>query len=216
LPPNVWKFLGLSVVVVVFSLEARPLSVLINKRGLARMLGVSIPTVSEMLDRYPDFPVEVRGRVGLKWQFNAADVQAFLAGKRAEEAATAGATRVAFLAQASSRLEKAGPGAATSGSAQERLAHARALVAEDKLARERSQLVRVDDLRTKLGPVFAKIGEWMQTLPADCAAHYNLSDAVVGDMRARISAEHRELYAQLKDWLPADAALPPDGKASAT
>jgi phage terminase Nu1 subunit (DNA packaging protein) len=213
LPPNVWKFLGLSVVVAVFSPEARPLSVLINKRDLARKLGVSIPTVSAILDRYPDFPVEVRGRVGLEWQFNAADVQAFLAGKRAEEAATAGATRDAFLAQASSRLEKADPGTATCGSAQERLAHARALAAEDKLARERSQLVRVEDLRIKLGPVFARIGEWMQALPADCAAHYNLSDAVVCDMRALINDELRQIYASLKDFLPTDALSPSDGEA---
>jgi hypothetical protein len=80
--------------------------VLINKRGLARMLGVSIPTVSAILDRYPDFRSRREGRVGLEWQFNSADVQAFLAGKRALEAATASATRDTHFAQVSSRSRK--------------------------------------------------------------------------------------------------------------
>ena len=189
--------------------------VLINKRGLARMLGVSIPTVSAILDRYPDFPVEARGKVGLEWRFNTADVQAFLAGKRAEETATASATRDTHFAQASSRLAKADKGAAPVLSAQERLTYARALAAEDKLARERSQLVRVDDMRAKMGPVYSALGAFLQSVPAKWAERYNLSPEVVRDLRARISDQHRELYDSLKDLLPADAAPPPDGEAAA-
>lgn len=50
-----------------------------NKRELATVLGVSLPTISDYLERWPDFPVVKRGCLGQPWAFEPVAVRAFLA-----------------------------------------------------------------------------------------------------------------------------------------
>jgi len=62
-------------------------AVIVNKRELTKLLRVSLPTLSNWMDRWPDFPVKVPGKNGVEWQFIVADVVAFLTERREEEAA---------------------------------------------------------------------------------------------------------------------------------
>ena len=184
------------------------MTVLVNKRELAKLLGVSLPTMSALIDRYPDFPVEQRGGPGVEWKFRADVAKAFIADKKAEAEASS-AARNELLAQFALPLldtEEEADGPSPTLSAQDRLAQARALLAEDKLAKERGFLVAKSDMRARLTPVWATLGAFLQSLPADLAERHNLPGAVVRDMRARIAQQQRELHARLLDLLPADAA----------
>lgn len=72
--------------------------VLVNKAELARRLGVSLPTMSALLLRYPDFPVHRRGTNGTAYQFDINDAIEFVQAKRDAEQASK-AARDELLAQ---------------------------------------------------------------------------------------------------------------------
>ena len=67
---------------------ALPSPMLVNKRELARHLGVSLPTIGALIDRYPDFPIVERGTNGVEWQFDLAAVATFVKATRDAEAAS--------------------------------------------------------------------------------------------------------------------------------
>ncbi|GBQ52226.1 terminase small subunit [Komagataeibacter sucrofermentans] len=58
----------------------------VNKRELAKRLRVSLPTLTNWIDRWEDFPVVSRGGNGVSWAFSLEEVFAFLADRREEEA----------------------------------------------------------------------------------------------------------------------------------
>lgn len=70
---------------VLFMLSSSHNEVFINKRQLAKRLDVSLPTISLWIEKYPDFPIEVRGTNGSSYKFNAEHVFAFLQKKKEEE-----------------------------------------------------------------------------------------------------------------------------------
>lgn len=183
-------------------------AVLVNKRELARILGVSLPTMTAVLERYPDFPVASRGSNGVPWQFDPELAKAFVLAKRDEERA-ADAAKSELLAQIALPLdEPQRPGAeGPSLSSVERLQQARALLAEDKLARERGFLVLTTDMRQRLAPLWAELNAALQALPAELGAAYNLPLPVVRDMRRRIASAQRSIHARLVELLPDDAPL---------
>ena len=184
------------------------MTLVVNKSELAKILGVSKPTMSAILDRYPDFPIEQRGGLGVEWKFNPELCKAFVIAKRAEEEA-ANATRSELLAQCSLPLDDLvpeDPGTPRNLSAVERLQHARAMLAEDKLARERQFMVLKTDMRARLAPVWLTMSQQLQALPARLATRYNLPAPVLRDMKDFIAAYQRDAYAQLIDLLPEDAA----------
>ncbi|MBY0335454.1 MAG: terminase small subunit [Acetobacteraceae bacterium] len=74
------------------------MTTLVNQRELAQVLGVSLPTLRDMVRRHAGFPVESRGDRGVEWKFDPDRVKAFLAAMKAEEAA-AEAARHEKLAQ---------------------------------------------------------------------------------------------------------------------
>lgn len=55
---------------------------ILNKRELAHRLGISVPTLDQLLLRNPDFPVLTRGGNGRQWQFDGDAVAAFTEAKR--------------------------------------------------------------------------------------------------------------------------------------
>lgn len=73
---------------------------IVNKRELAHRLGISAPTLDQLLLRNPEFPVLTRGGNGKQWQFDAEAAEAFMASKRqaAEEAREARAAHLRALA----------------------------------------------------------------------------------------------------------------------
>lgn len=181
---------------------------LVNKRELARILGVSLPTMTAILDRYPDFPAANKGSNGVPWQFDPELAKAFVLAKREEERA-ANAAKSELLAQIALPLDEPTETVAEGPSLSpvERLQQARALLAEDKLARERGFLIPTTEMRQRLAPVWAELGNALQALPAELGAHYNLPLPVVRDMRRRIAAAQRSIHARLLELLPEDAPL---------
>lgn len=190
------------------------MTVTVNKAELAKILGVSLPTMTAILARYSEFPVEQRGGLGLEWKFDPALAKAFIATKKEEEEA-ANSAKSDLLAQCSLPLDELVPqGEITrSVSPVERLQHARAMLAEDKLARERQFLVPTSDMRQRLGPVWSSLGQFLQSLPAELGQRYNLPVDVIRDMRKRISEKQRELHARLGELLAEDASLGDDDEA---
>lgn len=190
------------------------MAVFVNKGELARILGVSKPTMSAILDRYPDFPVEQRGGLGQEWQFDPKMAKAFIAAKKAEED-EANAAKSELLAQCSLPLDELVPEAEAPKalSAVERMQHAKAMLVEDKVAKERGFLVQTTEMRMRLSPVWAALGQFLQGLPGEMGQRYNLPLDVIRDMRKRISEIQREMHAKLGDLLTEDAPPGDDDEA---
>lgn len=58
----------------------------VHKRKMASLLRISLPTLTNWMDRWPDFPVAAGGRNGVAYEFDPAAVFTFLAERRKEEA----------------------------------------------------------------------------------------------------------------------------------
>ncbi|MBB2159714.1 terminase small subunit [Gluconacetobacter sacchari] len=58
----------------------------VNKRKMASLLRISLPTLTNWLDRWPEFPVAAGGRNGVAYAFDPAAVFAFLSERKREEA----------------------------------------------------------------------------------------------------------------------------------
>ncbi len=56
----------------------------VNLRDMAHVLGVSLPTMRDLLRRHSDLPVIHRGATGSPWEFDPQAVVAFLVEKRAD------------------------------------------------------------------------------------------------------------------------------------
>jgi len=65
-------------------MEASPV-VTLNKAEMAKRLKVSLPTLTNWLDRWPDFPFVDRGTNGKSWRFDPHAVFDFLAERQEEE-----------------------------------------------------------------------------------------------------------------------------------
>ncbi|GAB6854188.1 terminase small subunit [Asaia astilbis] len=65
-------------------MDAPPI-IALNKAEMAKRLKVSLPTMTNWLDRWPDFPVIERGTNGKSWRFDPHAVFDFLAERREEE-----------------------------------------------------------------------------------------------------------------------------------
>jgi phage terminase Nu1 subunit (DNA packaging protein) len=181
---------------------------IVNMEEMADILRISIPTLKRLMKRYPDFPVVARGSNGVPWQFDADAVIAFVRARREAEAA-ASAERDADLAQISLPLEEAVPPEERALSASDRLKNAQAMLKEDEVARQRGFLVLTSEMRQRLAPAWAELGQSLQAMPATLGRRHNLPDAVVRDMRAMIAAKQREIHATLQDLL---GGPPPPGE----
>src|SRR5690242_3110714 len=99
---------------------------IVNKRELARrVLDCSLPTLNELIERYPDFPVERRGSNGVEWLFDADRVVDFLRAKREAEA-RASEERNALFAQFRLPIDEVAPEGADELSPAQRAALAKA------------------------------------------------------------------------------------------
>lgn len=185
------------------------MSDLVNKRELAKILKCSLPTVSALVDRYADFPVERRGSNGVEWQFAADTVIAFLTTKREEEQAAAVAQhreRAALLDQFRLPIDDLAPAGDATLTPQARLAVARAKSIEDKMARESGLLVPTTEVRASLTAAIAQLNQFLAALPGTIGRRYNLPDPVIRDMRRSIEQQQRQFLAALGVLAPPDTA----------
>lgn len=167
---------------------------------MAQALRVSVPTLRALIKRHDDFPVVERGAKGVPWQFDPAEVIAFVKRKKDEEAA-AGAAKDDLLAQFSMPLEDVVPIEERGLSPTDRRALAQAMLKEDELAKQRGFLVLKTDLRVTLTECWAQLGQGLQAIPGIVGRRHNLPDQVVRDIRALISAQQRAIHAKLADML---------------
>ena len=168
---------------------------LVNKRELAGMLGVSLPTISAWIDRYPDLPVAERGTNGREWKFDAVAVRDFLSA-REENEKTQEAERQAAIAQLGMPLEEGGAGEGLT--ARDRFENIKALRAEDQLRLERGYLVSVPALRQAMTGAVAR---WNKSLNAElrqAGRDFNLPDAVVRALIDRLGQTQRRLAKDLQ------------------
>lgn len=154
---------------------------LVNKAELAKIVGVSLPTMSSIIARYPDMPIERQGRSGEAWQFDADSVVDFLRTKRAEEAEEV-ASRTDLLSEL--RLpfdEEPSPEAAGLTPAQQ-LAAVKTRMLLAKEAREAGHLVPVTDVRMALNSAVSGLSQSLDAFPARIGRRHNLPAAVVDEI----------------------------------
>lgn len=59
----------------------------LNKKEMAKRIGVSLPTLTSWIERWDDFPIIERGTNGSRYRFNPHDVLLYISEKQAEERA---------------------------------------------------------------------------------------------------------------------------------
>ncbi|WP_428485968.1 terminase small subunit [Rhodopila sp.] len=180
-------------------------AVRVNKRELARVLAVSLPTINAYLDRYTDFPVLQEGTNGREWQFDATAVRAFMAAKEREEEA-AELRKQEQIAQLAMPLESTSdqPSEINPG---DRLKLIRSLAAEDELRLKRGFLVSVPAQRQALTAAVARWNRAQLATIRQAGRDFNLPDSVIRSLLDRLGEAQRQLIADLK----MDAGLLPDG-----
>ena len=174
----------------------------LNKRELARVLNVSLPTITAWLDRYSDFPVFQAGTNGREYQFDPFAVRAFLDEREAEERRLAD-EREAQIAQLGLPLEEQTDGA-DALKPRDRLDHIRAIQAEDKLRVERGFLVSVPAQRQAMTSALARWNRALHAAMRQCGRDFNLPDAVVRALTDSLGETQRQFVRELR----ADAGLP--------
>jgi phage terminase Nu1 subunit (DNA packaging protein) len=171
---------------------------LVNKRELARVLKCSLPTVDNIIDRYPGFPIERRGSHGVEWEFDVDLVTAFLKRQRDAEAQQTVA-RDELLQQFTLPIDDTAPEGSTVLSPAQRKAQAEALRIERKLAMESGLLVPTSEIRQQLADPIAQLGRFLDTLPVQLGRRFNLPEEVVRAARDLIDDGRRSFVRGLGD-----------------
>lgn len=176
-------------------------SLTVNMGEMARILGISLPTMRELPLKHPDLPVQQRGGSGVPWAFDPEAVQAFMKAKKDEEAA-AEAARNEALAQLAFPGGDLLPPEERNQTAADRLKNATAMIKEDELRKQRGFLIQTTDMRQRLTSAWTMLAQALNAMPSNIGRRHNLPDAVVRDMRRYIQAQQRTLHGQLTDLLP--------------
>jgi phage terminase Nu1 subunit (DNA packaging protein) len=171
---------------------------LVNKQELAqRVLKCSLPTLSALITRYPDFPAERRGAKGASWLFDAPKVVAFLDRVRAEEA-RAMQERNALFEQFSLPIDGAASGEMKGLTPAQRASLARARLDEQKLAREAKFLVPVSSVRQAGMTAFRQLGAGLSSLSNQIAKEFGLPPEAEQKIRERIDDFRRQFVGELR------------------
>lgn len=134
--------------------------ILVNKRELAELLGVTLPTLDKWLRAWPDFPIAERGGPGSPFRFDPEAARDFVAAKRADRD-NEKAERAARLRQFALPLLAEGDAAMqaeSSRSAADLLALARLRRLQREEAIAAGRLVDARRLAEILGEVFGRLG----------------------------------------------------------
>jgi phage terminase Nu1 subunit (DNA packaging protein) len=151
----------------------------VGKAALCDALGWTRPRLDRRLDSDQLFPVAKRGTRAGGWEFDLAAVAAYLGGEPAAAAASVKAAPTAPPASAPAApaavkytyVPPAGvePVVHTGEqSARQRRDAVQAEILEDKLRRDRGELVQVEVMRQVLNTMLAHLGKGLDRLPDDC------------------------------------------------
>jgi len=148
----------------------------VNMAELARALDTDVRQVQRWLERWPEFPVVTRGDRGVAYAFDLDAVRAFVAERRAVDAATKGE-----------------PGELTP---QQELQRVRAEAARFELEVKRGDYVLKVAVAEALQSRAAQLGRRFDRMAAEVARPLNLPDAVVRALQDRIDGWRRDLVAE--------------------
>jgi len=167
----------------------------VNKRELAVCLGVSLPTVSAWIDRYPDFPIVERGTNGREWRFDVEAVRGFMR-RREEEEERAETARAEQIRQVS--LPTTDPGD-IAGNDVLTLDQIRAIRATDELRRSRGFLVSVPELRQAMTAAIARWSAAELSVLQQAGRDLALPEPVVRALQDRFADARRQFVRSLAE-----------------
>ena len=149
---------------------------IVNRDELAQALRCSLPTVSALVKRWPDFPVIERGALGKAWRFDLHAVVDFLTARREEEEAAA-AEKNELLAQLTLPIGRRDEsGRAISIDDEIKAAKLRALQREE--LKENGFLVPTHEVRLALERALRRLGIALDGAIDRTARTHNLPEAV--------------------------------------
>jgi phage terminase Nu1 subunit (DNA packaging protein) len=180
----------------------------VNKDEMARLLGVSLPTFSDLMKDNPDLPIAQEGSRGIPYAF---DPKAVLSWKAAKQDAAQRqiAERTEFLAQFEFPAAPDEPSAQAQTPAQ-RLQTAKALKAERELQMEAGHLVHTAGVRQALQVALAVLGKRLDNLPSIVGREFNLPEPVQRAMRRQLDDARALMVRDIKAAI-AGAAQPDAG-----
>lgn len=172
---------------------------LVGKKELAERLGWSRPTLDRRIDQDRNFPVAMRGNQQGGWGFDLDEVKAYLGDGQAVFAAPAAEPVIEpepAIAAASARVEHQGE-----ATARQRRDTMQAALFEDRLRRQRGELVEVEPLKMKLGTAVAKLSASLNGLPDTLGRRLRLPENAIAVVRQEVEDTRRALFAELRDLL---------------
>lgn len=187
------------------SAPAVPVPVLVNKVELARLLGISVPTLSARIDQHADFPIVQPGTNGVEWRFDPVAVRDFLARKDAERELADAARREALNSQFALPIQAPD----TAGGAltpQQRLALAKAHQVERDLARDAAMLVVTSEVRIALNAAFGLLSRHIDSIALDLAKDLSLSPDRAAALKARLADAKASFRREIRDFAEAQRA----------
>jgi phage terminase Nu1 subunit (DNA packaging protein) len=173
---------------------------LVNKAELADVLGVSLPTISALIRRYPDLPIVRRGTNGEAWQFDPLAVRTFIAAQKAEEARSE-AARSELLAQFSLPIDDITPDSDKRLAPEQRAKLAEARLKEHRLARESGLLVPTTEVRQALTTAFARLNKDFTAFLRGLAREHSWPEPILRRHEAELADAQRRFVAQAADYL---------------
>jgi hypothetical protein len=196
---------------------------LIGKAALCEALGWSRPTLDRRLDRDASFPVSKRGTRAGGWEFDLAAVRGYLNGDapkpvvrapKVEKLSVPQSTKGAPIDDEPLPEEYAGakhtvvPPAGVepvvhSGeqTARQRRDAVQAEILEDKLRRDRGELVIAEQMRHVLTTMLAKLGQGMDRLPDQLVERLGLPEAAGDTIRIAIDDLRRQMVDETRSLL---------------
>lgn len=192
----------------------------IGKKELCALLGWSRPTLDRRLNSDPNFPVRTRGGRGGGWSFDAATVQAYLAGDdddepHASEENEEGPDDPADLVDLDVEREarRAAPGRAIHRgevTARQQKDQADADLKIDKLKRMRGELVDAKAMRDALETIMVEMRSGLLAMPDALAKEFGLTERlsfamkgkIEGMMRASVQALQKKLAVTIPTTKP--------------
>lgn len=176
----------------------------VGKGELCALLGWSRPRLDRRLNTDRKFPVKKRGTAAGGWEFDAGKVMAYLGAQELPVAPTAPAP-VSSAPDApplrNSTATAGGVQHAGESTARQRRDEAQAAMLEDKLRRERGDLVERHELEMVLGTMVAHLGKGLDGLPDMIVKKLGLLEetsdsirALTDDLRVKMVNDLRTLF----------------------
>ncbi|HEX8026987.1 MAG TPA: hypothetical protein VF491_00920 [Vicinamibacterales bacterium] len=184
----------------------------VGKAALCEALGWTRPRLDRRLESDAAFPVAKRGTRAGGWEFDVAAVKGYLSGAQTKTA-PAPAEKPAARVDARTDAGNPYPGAkysvvAPAGvepvihsgeqTARQRRDAVQAEILEDKLRRDRGELVQVEVMRQVLKTMLAHLGKGIDRLPDQIVERLNLAEEQSDDIRVLTDELRRVMADELR------------------